>query len=191
MSSQFIFVLSYLAHFQCGFGYFLIKRLIFMQIDFISYIYGWIGSSQPFLVISQFSQFCVITAHISAERHLSKILYENFNSPLPPLTFKTIIIFHVKPFFTSAQGSTVKVYMDLWLKYLQIRLTINIVKITDRRSIFNSCEYVELKWSKGRFLKPSSRNFPISPLISEKFERIPSTFYWICKFFGIIILHQS
>ena len=60
------------------------------------------------MVISQFSQFFVITAHISAERHLSKISYENFYSPWPPLTFKTIIIFHVKPFFTSGQGPTVK-----------------------------------------------------------------------------------
>ena len=60
------------------------------------------------MVISQFSQFCVITAHISAERHLSKISYENFYSPWPPLSFKTIIIFHAKPFFTSAQGPTVK-----------------------------------------------------------------------------------
>ena len=65
------------------------------------------GSSQQLLAISQFSKFFGIMAHISAERHLSKITYENFNSPLPPLTFKTIIIFHVKPFFTSAQGPTV------------------------------------------------------------------------------------
>ena len=70
--------------------------------------YQWYkGASQQLWVISQFSQFCVITAHISAERHLSKISYENFNSPLPPLTFKTIIIFHVKPFFTSSQRPTV------------------------------------------------------------------------------------
>ena len=64
------------------------------------------------MVISQFSQFCVITAPISAERHLSKIFNENFYSPWPPLTFKTIIIFHVKPIFTSAQGPTVKVIFN-------------------------------------------------------------------------------
>ena len=98
---------------------------------------------------------------------------------------------HINSSTKLTRTTTIKVYMDLWLKYLQIRLTINIVKITDRRSIFNSCEYVELKWSKGRFLKPSSWNFPISPLISKKFERIPTIFYWICKFLGIIILHQS
>ena len=60
------------------------------------------------------SQFCVITAHISAERHLSKISYENFNLPWPLLTFKTIIIFHVKSFFTSAQGPTVKLTFRLF-----------------------------------------------------------------------------
>ena len=66
--------------------------------------------------ISQFSQFCVITAYISAERHLSKISYENFYSPWPPLTFKTIIIFHVKPLFTSAEGPTVK-YQEYCSRY--------------------------------------------------------------------------
>ena len=64
------------------------------------------------MVTSQFSQYCVITAHISAERHLSKISYENLYSPWPPLTFKAIIIFHAKPFFTSAQGPTVKFEMN-------------------------------------------------------------------------------
>ena len=52
------------------------------------------------------------SANISAERHLSKISYENFNSPLPPLTFKAIIIFRVKPIFTSAQGPTVNGYIN-------------------------------------------------------------------------------
>ena len=94
--------------FPMAFWTFLIKRLIFWQIDFISYINWYRGWNQPLLVISQFSQFCVITAHISAERHLSKISYENFYSPWPPLTFRTIIIFHVKPFFTSAPRPTVK-----------------------------------------------------------------------------------
>ena len=94
--------------FPMGLWTFLIKRLIFWQIDFISYINWYRGWNQPLLVISQFSQFCVITAHISAERHLSKISYEKFYSPWPPLTFRTMIIFHVKPFFTSAQGPTVK-----------------------------------------------------------------------------------
>ena len=77
-------------------------------------------SSLPLLVISQFSQFCVITAHISAERHLSKISYENFYSPWPPLTFKTTIIFHVKPFFTSAHGPTVKLQYYLIVRKCHI-----------------------------------------------------------------------
>ena len=73
---------------------------------------------QQLLVISQFSQFFVIMAqaHISAERHLSKISYEIFYSPRPPLTFKTKTFFHVKPFFTSALGPTVKIMKLIFVK---------------------------------------------------------------------------
>ena len=112
MSSQFSFVLSYYSSFPMWFWIFFDKKAYFLQIDFISYIYWQRGSSQPFLVISQFSQFCAITAHISAERHLSKISYEKFYLPWPPLTFETIIFFHVKPYFISAQKPTVKSFFS-------------------------------------------------------------------------------
>ena len=91
------------------------------------------GSTQPLLVISQFSQFCVITAYISAEGHLSKNSYENFYSPWPSLTFKTIIIFHVKPFFTSAQGPTVNNVPSIWISWVDFQICKKITRYISKR----------------------------------------------------------
>ena len=60
-------------------------------------------------IFGNFSVFSVLCHNCL---YLSKNSYENFYSPWPSLTFKTIIIFHVKSFFTSAQGPTVK-YLKL------------------------------------------------------------------------------
>ena len=66
------------------------------------------GSIPQLLVISQFSQFFDVMAHISADRHLSKISCSYFYTPWPPLTFEAIIFFWLKQTLTSAETSTVK-----------------------------------------------------------------------------------
>ena len=66
------------------------------------------GSSQTFLVISQFFMFFAEMLHISAERHLSKISFSYFYSPWHPQTFGMIKKIGVSPSFTLAVKSTVK-----------------------------------------------------------------------------------
>ena len=72
---------SQLGLFQLIFNVFygpVFKILIFYQINFAPNFSLYImieGSSQQLLVISQFSQFFDVMAHISAERHLSKISF--------------------------------------------------------------------------------------------------------------------
>ena len=103
-------------------------------------------SSQPFLVISQFSQFSVITAHISADRYLSKKFYEDFYSPWPPLTFKTIIIFHVKPFFTLPQRPTVNSRYALTCNILHnfgVRFRYKCHRLNRRSFLFEFALYIE------------------------------------------------
>ena len=96
---------------QLLFNVFLKNFIIFHQIDFIANFPIYIlieGSSQTLLVISQFFQFFAEMLHISAERHLSKILFSYFFTPWPPLTFNSLIIFLVSPSLTSPEKSTVK-----------------------------------------------------------------------------------
>ena len=110
-SSQLLSVWSISAHIQCVLWTYFLNTIIFYQINFVANFYLYImieGSSQQLLVISQFSQFFDVMAHISAERHLSKILFSYFYTPWPPLTFKAIIIFLVSPSLTSSEKSTVK-----------------------------------------------------------------------------------
>ena len=77
-SSQLLSVWSISAHIQCVFWSNLINTIIFHQIDFVAIFSLYIlieRSSQPLLVISQFFKFFAEMPHISAERHLSKILF--------------------------------------------------------------------------------------------------------------------
>ena len=89
-SSQLLSVWSISAHIQCVSWTCFLNTIIFYQINFVANFCLYImieGSSQQLLVISQFSQFFDVMAHISAERHLSKISFSYFYTPWPPLTF--------------------------------------------------------------------------------------------------------
>ena len=110
-SSQLLSIWSISAHIQCVFWTNLINTIIFYQIDFVANFPLYIlidGSSQTFLVISQFFMFFAEMLHISAERHLSKISFSYFYSPWHPQTFGTIKKIGVSPSFTLAVKSTVK-----------------------------------------------------------------------------------
>ena len=74
-SSQLLSVWSISAHIQYIFNAYSKNTIIFHQIDFVANFPLYIlieGSSQTFLVISQFFKFFAEMPHISAERHLSK-----------------------------------------------------------------------------------------------------------------------
>ena len=89
-SSQLLSVWSISARNQCVSWTCFFNTIIFYQINFVANFCLYImieGSSQQLLVISQFSQFFDVMAHISAERHLSKISFSYFYTPWPPLTF--------------------------------------------------------------------------------------------------------
>ena len=89
-SSQFLSVWSISAHIQYVYWPCFLNTIIFNQINFVANFSSYImieGSSQQFLVVSQFSQFFDIMAHVSAERHLSKISFSHFYTPWPPLSF--------------------------------------------------------------------------------------------------------
>ena len=116
-SSQLLSVWSISAHIQCVLWTCFLNTIIFYQINFVANFYLYImieGSSQQLLVISQFSQFFDVMAHISAERHLSKISFSYFYTPWPPLTFQAIIYFLLSPSLTSPEKSTVKMYWSLY-----------------------------------------------------------------------------
>ena len=83
-SSQLLSVWSISAHIQCVSWTCFLNTIIFYQINFVANFCLYImieGSSQQLLVISQFSQFFDVMAHISAERHLSKISFSYFYTP--------------------------------------------------------------------------------------------------------------
>ena len=83
-SSQLLSVRSISAHIQCLLWTCFLNTIIFYQINFVANFSLYImieGSSQQILVISQFSQFFDVMAHISAERHLSKISFSYFYTP--------------------------------------------------------------------------------------------------------------
>ena len=110
-SSQLLSVWSISAHIQCVSWTCFLNTIIFYQINFVANFSLYImieGSILQLLVISQFSQFFDVMAHISAERHLSKISFSYFYTPWPPLTFEAIIFFWLKPTSTLAEKSTVK-----------------------------------------------------------------------------------
>ena len=82
-SSQLLSVWAISAHIQCVLWTIIFITIIFQQIDFVANFLSYTlieGSSQQLLVISQFSQFFDVTAHISAERRLSKISFSYFYS---------------------------------------------------------------------------------------------------------------
>ena len=84
-SSQLLSVWSISANIQCVFWTNLTNTIIFYQIDFVANFPLYIlieGSSKQLLVISQFLKFFAEMPHISAERHLSKILFDYFLLPL-------------------------------------------------------------------------------------------------------------
>ena len=86
------------------------NTIIIRQIDFVTNFCLHIlieGSSQTFLVSSQFFQFFAEMPYISAVRHLSKIWSSYFYTTWPPLTLETIKFFRLKRSFTSAVRSTV------------------------------------------------------------------------------------
>ena len=110
-SSQLFSVWSISAHIQCIFQICFLNTIIFYQINFVANFSLYImieGSISQLLVISQFSQFFDVMAHISAERHLSKISFSYSYTPWPPLSFEAIIFFSLSPSLTSAGSSTVK-----------------------------------------------------------------------------------
>ena len=110
-SSQFLSVWSISAHIQYVYWPCFLNAIIFNQINFVANFSSYImivGSSQQLLVISQFSQFFDAMAHISAERHLSKISFSYFYTPWPPLSFEAIIFFSLSPSLTSAGSSSVE-----------------------------------------------------------------------------------
>ena len=110
-SSQLLSVWSISAHIQCVLWTCFLNTIIFYQINFVANFCLYImieGSSQQLLVISQFSQFFDVMAHISAERHLSKISFSYFYFPWHPQTFGMIKKIGVSPSFTLAVKSTVK-----------------------------------------------------------------------------------
>ncbi len=95
-SSQLLSVWAISAHIQCVLWTIIFITIIFQQIDFVANFLSYTlieGSSQQLLVISQFSQFFDVMAHISAERRLSKISFSYFYSTWPPPTFETIKFF--------------------------------------------------------------------------------------------------
>ena len=101
---------SQFCQFQLIFNTYSKNTIIFHQIDFVANFPLYIlidGSSQTFLVISQFFMFFAEMLHISAERHLSKISFSYFYSPWHPQTFGTIKKIGVSPSFTLAVKSTV------------------------------------------------------------------------------------